>query len=132
MNIVELIRLESSNEGTFGVVRVNKEMFCVSLEPKWFGNERSISCIPTGQYTCKMVDSPSFGRVYQVLDVHGRTHILFHIGNYVENTDGCILLGQRVTELTFGRAVTTSAKTIAEFNALLKGDPFILTITENY
>ena len=133
MNTVDLIRLESSaNYGTFGVVRVNKKMFCVSLEPRWCDNAKFISCIPTGQYTCMLANSPRYGLTYQVIDVHDRTNILFHAGNYVVHTNGCILLGQRVTELALGRAVTNSAKTIEDFNNLLNGKPFILTITENY
>ena len=54
-------------------------------------NKPNISCIPAGNYIIKPVNSPKFGLTYEVCDVKGRTHILFHKGNFVDDSLGCIL-----------------------------------------
>ena len=64
-----------------------------TLENPWLDNEPYISCIPKGSHTCKRVDSPRYGNTFQVIDVLGRTHILFHWGNWEKNTLGCVLVG---------------------------------------
>ncbi len=51
--------------------------------------------IPAGKYICRRVDSPKFGDTFEVTNVPGRTHILFHAGNFESSTSGCILLGMR-------------------------------------
>ncbi len=64
-----------------------------TLENPWLDNKRYISCIPKGTHTCKRVDSPRYGNTFEIIDVLGRTHILFHWGNWERNTLGCILVG---------------------------------------
>jgi len=70
------------------------EFQLATLENPWENNEPYISCIPkNNEYQCERVDSPRFGNTFQILDVVGRTHILFHVGNWERQTQGCILLG---------------------------------------
>lgn len=64
------------------------------LERPWKGNAPRESCIPEGTYTCKRVKSPTYGNTFEVTDVQGRTHILFHWGNWVSNSLGCLLTGE--------------------------------------
>lgn len=66
-----------------------------TLELPYRDNKKNISCIPAGEYICRKVCSPKFGDTFEICDVHGRGNILFHYGNYVENTQGCVLLGER-------------------------------------
>lgn len=131
--IVEIIRLEETGQGTFGVLRLQKEIFCVTLEPPDYENARDISCIPAQQYECVFVNSPRFGETYQVMDVPGRDYVLFHAGNVVENTKGCILLAQHFGKLKGKRAVLNSGATFIEFMNRLAGyEVFKLTIREEY
>lgn len=131
--IVELIRLEESNQGTLGVLKINKEVFCVTLEPADWMNAKDISSIPTGQYICNLYHSHKFGLTWEVVDVPDRELILFHPGNRTVDTKGCILLAQYWGKLQGHRAVLNSGKTFKKFMAIM--DPFShfhLTIREVY
>lgn len=133
MCILELIRLESSEEGTIGILKLNKDILCFTLEEKYRENQQNKSCIPTGQYSVEPKYSPHFGNVMKVLNVDGRTEILFHKGNTVEDTDGCILLGDRQGFLNGSRAILDSGKAFINFMDLVQNDrDVVLTITENY
>lgn len=130
--IVELIRMENSVEfGTFGVLKIDKKLFCVTLERPNLQNKTSISCIPTGQYICKGYHSERFGETWQVMNVPDRTYILFHGGNKKDDCKGCIMLGETVRTINGTRMIVTSKKTVARFLKLTgKIDEFTLTITE--
>lgn len=133
--IVELIRIEENDVfGTFGVLRVNKEVFCVTLEPADYENASNISSIPSQQYTCSRINSPKYGNTFEVLNVPSRSHVLFHAGNIVDNTKGCILLAQYYDKLKGDRAILNSGRTFDIFNQrIMSGvNTFHLTIKEDY
>ncbi|OIQ49732.1 hypothetical protein BerOc1_01657 [Pseudodesulfovibrio hydrargyri] len=115
MRKVDITRLEKSEEGTFGVLRLDGRVQCVTLEPPERGNRVGVSCIPAGTYTCRKVDSPSFGPTFEVTGVPGRTAILFHQGNVARDTHGCILLGSRFGRLGDERGVLDSRAAFTEF-----------------
>lgn len=117
MKKIEVIRLEKGDDGTFGVLRLDGQVVCVTLEPPDRGNERNRSCIPPGRYRCRRVDSPTFGTTYEVEDVPGRSHILFHMGNVVADTRGCVLLGRHYGKLGEERGVMRSGAAFREFVA---------------
>lgn len=128
---MELVRLEKGVEGCFGVLRMDGEVFCVTLEPPDLDNAVGASCIPAGRYRCTKVESPRFGSTYEVQDVPGRTNILFHAGNVASDTRGCVLLGRRFGELGGQRGILNSGGTVQEFLARLTGGAdFELTIQE--
>ena len=71
------------------------------LENPWLDNKPYESCIPEGLYELKLRDSEivtrtskgMFHQGYEVVDVPNRTFIMFHVGNFVHDTEGCILVG---------------------------------------
>ncbi len=65
----------------------------LTLEEPWRNNERKISCIPEGVYTCVPHHGMKFNRVWHLQDVPGRTAILIHSGNSTADIEGCILVG---------------------------------------
>ena len=133
MVIAELIRLEESKFGTFGVLKLNKDIFCLTIEPPDNENISNISSIPAQQYICEQIISPKYGETFQVIDVPERTHVLFHAGNIVEHTKGCIILGETVGKLRGKRALLNSGATFRRFMILLKEEnKFHLTIREVY
>jgi hypothetical protein len=93
MTRVKLIRVEKDHNLTRGVLLVDGKYQAVTLELPYRDNQRDISCIPVGTYNCQRVQSPRFGNTFEVTEVPGRSHILFHAGNYPRDTRGCILLG---------------------------------------
>jgi len=134
MRIVELIRLEENPYyGTFGVLRVDKEVFCVTLEPTDYANQMGRSSIPAQQYICTKYVSHKFGTTYQVLGVPERSGICFHPGNIVKDTEGCILLAEYFGKLQGNRAVLNSGNTFHRFITSMTAEKdFHLTIYEKY
>jgi hypothetical protein len=129
----ELMRLEEGPEGTFGVLRLNGRVYCVTLEPPDRENQRNVSCIPPGTYTCRSVDSPRFGRTYEITGVPDRSHILFHAGNQTHETKGCILLGRKFGSLNGSRGVLESSGALAGFIARIgEAASFEITIIDAY
>lgn len=135
MKTVEILRRETSNEdGTFGVLSINKKIFCLTLEPPWRDNKKSISCIPAGTYIAKRIMSPSHGDTFRVMNVPNRQYINFHPGNLMEHTEGCILLGESVVKLkSVDRGIANSGKTFKDFMTLMENEQeFNLIIKEFY
>jgi len=69
-----------------------------TVERPWLDNAPSISCIPDGYYTCR--PRRFFRGDYQaieILNVPGRSHILFHIANWPEELEGCIAPVSKIT-----------------------------------
>jgi hypothetical protein len=93
-----LIRDTFTEESTIGELFLNGERFCDTLELPYRDNQRSISCIPAGEYKVRLrLPRESATRDYihlLVKDVKDRSHILFHRGNTAKDTRGCILVGQ--------------------------------------
>ena len=133
MRIGELIRLEESEQGTFGVLKLDKQLFCWTLEPSDRLNKPNESCIPAQQYLCRRVRSPKFGETFMITNVPGRTDVLFHAGNVKDDTLGCILLGQTLGKLKGQRAILNSGKTFEDFLLAMSGlQIFHLTIKTEY
>lgn len=126
-------RMETSRQGTIGVLRIDGNVQCFTYELPDRGNAPNVSCIPPGRYACRRVQSPTKGEVFEVMDVPGRSHILIHIGNNSEDSQGCILPGRRVGHLEGLRAVLDSGGAFYDFmQAMAEVDEFPLTIRNTY
>lgn len=135
--VVEIIRLEENFAfGTFGVLKLNKEVFCVTLELPDLLNKASVSSIPAQQYICQRYSSDKYPNTFEVTNVPNRSFVLFHPGNEKKDTRGCILTAQYFAKLqgNWGdRGVWNSGKTFENFMKRLDGyNQFHLTITEVY
>ena len=96
---VEIRRIpkpDGDDRGTPGVLLLDGRFECFTLENPWLRNEPNVSCIPRGVYRLRRRQSPRFGDTYQVEDVPGRSHILFHGGNRERDTRGCILVARQL------------------------------------
>jgi len=119
--MIKLVRVEESGDGSFGVLMINGEAFCVTLEPPDRDNQSNVSNIPPGLYPLVRIQSPKYGIVFEVQNVPNRTHILIHPGNFVEDTKGCIILAQYFGKLKGDRAVLNSGKTFRDFMHRMEG-----------
>lgn len=89
--------------GVQGVLRLPNHLSVATLERPWLDNQRSISCIPEGTYTLRKRNSAvvertsrgEFPEGWEVTDVPGRTYIMFHVGNYIRDSEGCVLVGYK-------------------------------------
>ena len=92
-----IIRESFTDVSTIGNLYLNGEWLCDTLENPYLDNQRSISCIPKGQYKVRLRTArESATRDYLHLlveDVPSRDYILFHIGNSAKDTRGCVLVG---------------------------------------
>ncbi len=129
MKVITLNRIAENKDGTFGVLIDWDTPFALTLERLWLNNEPMISCIPFGEYMCQRVVTPKHGEVFEVLHVPNRSAILFHKGNVMEQTEGCILVGEQFESLEGKTAVLHSGKGFGEFMERLTGlDEFKLLI----
>ena len=137
--VVELIRLEENDHyGTFGIWRVNKRIFCATLEPRDEENAPFVSSIPEQQYICErkptQLDSVSrlgLDETFEVMRVPGRYSIKIHPGNVIKHTQGCILLGSYHEKLK--DRIVNSGQTFLRFMALMEPyDRFHLTVKKFY
>jgi Family of unknown function (DUF5675) len=120
---IDLLRVGRSNRGTFGVLRYQQVAFAVTLERPWEDNQQNISSIPAGRYRCRRIRSPRFGNTYEVCDVPNRTNVLFHKGNYLSDTQGCILVGEEFSGTWDKPFVASSERGFSEFMQLLADAP---------
>ena len=122
MKRITLVTVGQSTRGTFGVLRVGQVPFALTLEKPWSDNQQNISCIPMGVYRCVRVQSPRFGKTFEVTQVPGRTHILFHRGNYLEDTEGCILVAEEFSGTYEKPMIVSSHRGFMEMMKLLQDD----------
>jgi len=90
--MVELIRTYCRHH-TEGELYVDGELICLTLEHPWRDNKKGISCVPEGEYRLSKFESIKHPNTYHVDNVPDRTGILFHVGNGLGDTHGCILTG---------------------------------------
>tara|TARA_A100000171_G_C2127361_1_gene144399 strand:- start:1163 stop:1639 length:477 start_codon:yes stop_codon:yes gene_type:complete len=114
---LELYRFSSQNESTLGILYLvndetnQKDFLCFTLEDekrsvKVYGETR----IPKGTYQIEYRKEggyhnkyakrfPSIHRgMFEIRDVPNFTHILLHCGNTDDDTDGCLLVGNVVSQ----------------------------------
>lgn len=116
---VTLYRIPSTPQGTFGVLTVNGEPVVVTCEEPWNANRRNESCIPPGRYLCKPHNGKRFTNTWEVTGVPNRTAILFHTGNDIGDTSGCILPGLEFGEIDGLPAVLHSRRAMLKLRGIL-------------
>lgn len=133
MKTFTLIRASDPTDSpTFGRIEdAERKQVCVTLELPWADNAHNESCIPPGVYPAHRYLSPKRGYEVFMLDgVPHRSSIELHIGNYVHDTDGCVLLGTAFGILNGQHGITGSADAFRKFMNLCAGEQnIVLTVT---
>lgn len=139
MEEVQLLRTSRSSSGTEGKV-IAGGYSCYSFELPWKDNQKSVSCIPIGEYQAMIRISGKYGRVYWLSNVPDRSLILIHSGNFAGDADlglkthtmGCILLGTNIGFLGNQRAILNSRVAVRMFLEHLNYEPFVLNVMEGF
>lgn len=125
MKVITLKRICLTKIATYGVLIDDFETpFAVTLELPWKSNEQMTSCIPKGEYLCSQTVRVKHGLCYEVLQVPNREHILFHKGNNVWDSRGCILVGEQ-----FEDTLTPEGKLVTSILYSGKGFSELITRT---
>ncbi len=129
---------------TVGALSVDDGDFsCHSLELKWLNNQNLVSCIPTGEYTCKYTRSTRLSELhggdyytYEILNVPGRGGVRIHSGNFGYKADGkpdskgCPLLGSDYKDINGDGVldIVNSKNTVKAFEEFMEYKDFKLII----
>jgi hypothetical protein len=94
----QLVRVSKEEACIRGVLMLEWEPICVTMEPPWKNNKKNESCIPPGAYECfrrvAMANlTAGLPDTFEIDNVPGRDGILFHVGNFPVQTQGCVMLG---------------------------------------
>lgn len=102
--------------------------FSCTLEEPWKDNQRSISCIPEGEYLCVPYNSAKFKDVWEITNVPNRSKVLIHAGNTTDDIEGCILVGMEHGKLGGKDAVLKSKEALQKLRKYNSGKSFKLKI----
>lgn len=94
------LRRAYTDRGVFGRLETPRRSYH-SLELPWLGNRTSVSCIPEGVYSLGLrrsgvVERTTGGQYlhgWEVQNVPGRTYIMIHPANTIDDLEGCIAPG---------------------------------------
>lgn len=129
MHHLTLKRITSKKDVTLGVL-LDTEGYpiCMTLERPWVDNKTDISCIPEQTYSLVPYTSKKYPNVFHLKGVPARSKILIHVGNRVDHTKGCILVGRKYGFLKGKRAVLNSRSALQDLKAIIGTEECLLTI----
>jgi hypothetical protein len=109
-----------------GELSIDGNFFCYTME------RADGEHIPAGLYNVVMTFSPKFGRVMPLILVTGRDGIRFHSGSTYKDSEGCVLLGDKlISPEQIGGGLVDQI--VAKFEKRLMGNSDIaLLVTENW
>lgn len=125
---IELVRVAIAPEGCFGVllidgvpagpVTIERTYPLVESRPRG----PQFVKIPSGRYRCVRTMYHRGGyESFEVTGVLGHSRLLWHAGNVEEDSEGCILVGQRFGFLSGRPCVISSRLAFGEFMRLTGG-----------
>jgi hypothetical protein len=105
MKKIIITRTDYSDKQTLGIGMIIDDGRPVfefkTLELPWKNNASKVSCIPSGKYTAfkRISGTAGRGQVFQLEEVPNRIAIQIHSGNYYTDILGCILVGDKHTDI---------------------------------
>lgn len=130
MNLI-LDRSKKCQDGIFSTLHdaTTTELIAVTVEHAYLIGEAWQPKIPAGSFRCvrgmhQLKHGGPF-ETFEVMNVPGHDGILFHIGNFNDDSEGCICLGERFA----GQMITDSRSAFVRFMAFQEGvNEFILVV----
>ena len=102
-----LTRNEFLESGIFGNLSdIDGNIVTYSLEHSYdsgLGNGSYAPKLPDGEYTCqrgehRLAHMTQPFTTFEIQNVPRHTNILFHVGNFNDDSEGCVLLGSSINE----------------------------------
>lgn len=136
---LQLQREPSVNETTLGKLYDRGVYLCDILEDeireqhgvpvaKWKVHSRT--AIPAGTYQVTLEDSPRFGKnTLTLIGVEGYKYIRIHAGNDKDDTEGCLITGERNSNCTVKNSrISLAALKQRIVNDILGGEVVLMQI----
>lgn len=135
MNLT-LTRISYRSDGIFSTLAdSNNNQIAIALEHAYQQQDGLYKPkLDKGVYTCVKGQHQLSSMKYQfetfeITNVVGHTNILFHQGNFNNDSEGCVLLGKSMAAYPGGEMITFSDKTFESFMQLqAKVSEFQLTV----
>ena len=126
---LELRRVDKRPDGIMSELYCRGKVIANTMEHSYDGQPK----LSDGVYTCVRGTHRLHNGIpfvtFEVTGVPGHSGILFHVGNWNKDSDGCILVGDAVVDSSQGRMITNSKVMFADLMALQAGvDSFTLTV----
>jgi hypothetical protein len=119
MMFLQLLRFSYAEDGIFGHLIGPFTSSFLTLEHSYLIDGKYVPKISNGNYLCKkgihQLKSGSAFETFEVTQVARHTGILFHIGNYLKDSEGCILIGNSISGLLGSRMITESRNAFLDF-----------------
>jgi hypothetical protein len=97
--LVDLVRFYRDSKCILSRIFIDNKHIICALELPYIDNKNRISSIPPNTYNVKKRYSPKYKNHFHILNVPGRDFILIHSGNYTTQTNGCILVGLKHSDI---------------------------------
>jgi hypothetical protein len=131
-------RQHSGKDCTSGQISLEGQVVGYTLERPWEGNIPLISSIPGGRYHGFVRTKTADRWRIELTDVPGRTHVQLHVGNFVADGVGCILIGSNLkpdlctltdSKAAFDKFKLSFAAAASKFGQSDSDTPVVLTIS---
>ena len=127
---VELVRFAYTVKGTFGILFVDGDPICYTVERPWDDNKPNVSCVPEGTYPLRMRSSGvvkrssagAFEKGWEICEVPDRTYIMVHVANHMGHLQGCVGTGDQLGVVGNQFGVWNSRAAFAKFMQRLPDD----------
>lgn len=132
MDLIYKIK-DKRNDGIFGeLYGENEKKIAVTLDHSYIMKDGSIGTkVPPGKYKCVrgLHRLENMKTCFETFEITGLpnfngnpvTKVLFHIGNWNKDSEGCILLGEFIQESKNGRMITLSRESFISFMEIQEG-----------
>lgn len=97
---IKVVRKYFLSDSTAGKLYINGKFFCYTLEDEIRQVKvKGETAIPYGSYEVLLTQSPKFGKVVPLINnVPGFSGIRIHPGNTSADTEGCLLVGDTLSD----------------------------------
>lgn len=134
---LKLKRIERAPEGIFSeLLDSNGQQIAVCLERAYsVDSENWNPKIPNGVFRCnrgnhRLPRMKNTFETFEITGIKGHYGLLFHVGNFNHDSDGCVLLGETIVTRKDGmKFISQSRATFEKFMKLQVGrDEFTITV----